>query len=151
AFLAGLCHGFGIEPLLIQYEDVPAPVDYKDFIDTTRTRREVEQSVSEYCHTTLVKNQQRESIFRREHRTILNEIDIGSSNAENEIQKLGLYFVQTAEYQRAARASGAVVVGRKGSGKSAIFFQVAEEKSRDKRNLVLELNPASHNLSELRQ
>src|SRR5262249_10351282 len=29
AFLAGLCHGFGIEPLLIQYEDVPAPVDYK--------------------------------------------------------------------------------------------------------------------------
>jgi hypothetical protein len=30
-------------------------------------------------------------------------------------------------------------------------YQVAEEHARDRRNLVLELNPASHSLSELRQ
>ena len=51
----------------------------------------------------------------------------------------------------ALRASGALVVGRKGSGKSAIFYQVSEGKSKDRRNLVLELSPASHSLSELRQ
>jgi hypothetical protein len=56
AFLAGLCHGLEIEPLIIQYEDTPAPLDYRDFIDTTRTRREVEQSVSEYCHETSKTN-----------------------------------------------------------------------------------------------
>jgi len=150
AFLAGLCDGFEIEPLIIQYEDAPAPVDYRDLIDTTRTRLEVEQSVSEYCQATLIKNQGRATILARTPRTILNEIDIGSSAAENEIQKLERYFIKSAEYQRAVRANGAIVVGRKGSGKSAIFFQVADEKARDKRNIVLELSPASHSLSELR-
>jgi hypothetical protein len=61
------------------------------------------------------------------------------------------YFIPTAEFQRAARADRAIIAGRKGSGKSAIFYQVAEEKTRDRRNIVLELNPASHSLSELRQ
>ena len=49
------------------------------------------------------------------------------------------------------RATGCLVVGRKGSGKTAIFSQAAEESSADKRNLVVELSPASHNLSELRE
>jgi hypothetical protein len=89
AFLAGFCHSVESEPLIIQYEDAPAPVDYKDFIDTTRTRREVEQSVSEYCHDTLVRNQQSATVVRRAARTILNELDIGSSSAENESNKLG--------------------------------------------------------------
>jgi hypothetical protein len=151
AFLAGMCHGAGIDPLIIQYEDAPAPLDYRDFIDTTRTRLEVEQSVSEYCQITLVKNQQGASIIPRARRTILNDIDIGSSAAENESQKLSAYFVPTAQFQRASRATGALVVGRKGSGKSAIFYQVVEAKARDRRNLVLELSPASHSLSELRQ
>jgi hypothetical protein len=149
--LAGFCHGLDIEPLIIQYEDAPAPVDYKDFIDTTRTRREVEQSVSEYCQETLVRNQQSATIARRAARTILNELDIGSSSAENESNKLARYFIPTAEFQRANRAERAIIAGRKGSGKSAIFYQVAEEKARDRRNIVLELNPASHSLSELRQ
>jgi hypothetical protein len=151
AFLAGFCHGLEIEPLIIQYEDAPAPIDYKDFIDTTRTRREVEQSVSEYCQETLVRNQQSATITRRAARTILNELDIGSSSAENESNKLTRYFIPTAEFHRANRAERAIVAGRKGSGKSAIFYQVAEEKTRDRRNIVLELNPASHSLSELRQ
>jgi hypothetical protein len=151
AFLAGISHGLEIEPLIIQYEDAPAPVDYKDYIDTTRIRREVEQSVSEYCQETLVKNQRRASFSRRARTTILTEIDIGSSSAENESNKLASYFIQTAEFQRAKRADRAIVAGRKGSGKSAIFYQVAEEHARDRRNLVLELNPASHSLSELRQ
>ncbi|MCC6947081.1 MAG: hypothetical protein IT539_04865 [Bradyrhizobiaceae bacterium] len=151
AFLAGLCHGMDIEPLIIQYEDQPAPLDYRDFIDTTRSRLEVEQSVSEYCQETLVRNQQRAKVTGRVRRTILNDIDIGSSAAENEYQKLPSYFVPTAQYQRATRSSGAVVVGRKGSGKSAIFYRLGEERAKDKRNLLIELSPASHSLSELRQ
>jgi hypothetical protein len=151
AFLAGLAHAIEVEPLLIQYEDLPAPLDFRDFIDTTRTRREVEQSVTEYCQQTLIRNQQRATIVVKAPRTILNEIDIGASSAENESNKLTRYFIPTAEFQRAARSDRGIVAGRKGSGKSAIFFQIAEEKSRDRRNVVLELNPASHSLSELRQ
>lgn len=151
AMLAGLCHGYGIEPLIIQYEDQPAPLDFRDFIETTRTRREVEQEVEEYCQATLIRNQQRSSVDSRTRTSILQKIDIGASAAENEFQKLERYFIRTAEFSRALRADRAIVAGRKGSGKSAIFFQAASEYGRDARNLVLELRPASHNLSELRE
>jgi hypothetical protein len=151
AFLAGLAHGFGLEPLIIQYEDKPAPLDFRDFINTTRTRIEVEQAVEEYCQATLIRNQQRSIIDQRVQVSLLEKIDMGASAAENEFQKLGRYFVRTAEYARALRADRAIIAGRKGSGKSAIFFQAAEEYLRDVRNVVLELRPASHNLSELRE
>ncbi|EKY28781.1 hypothetical protein HMPREF0185_01527 [Brevundimonas diminuta 470-4] len=44
-----------------------------------------------------------------------------------------------------------MVIGRKGSGKSAIHFQIVADRSRDKRNCVVDLRPASHNLSEMRE
>jgi hypothetical protein len=149
AFLAGLCHGFGIEPLIIQYDDGPAPLDYRDYISTTESRRGVEQLVTDYCQQTLVKNQQRTAIAERKKKSLLDDIDIGASAAENEYQKLGKYFVRTAQFARALRANSGVVTGRKGSGKSAIFYQIIEQKS-DKQSVVVELSPATHSLSELR-
>lgn len=151
AFLAGLSHALAVEPLIIQYDNTPAPVDFRDYIKTDRSRREVKQSVGEYCQATLVRNQQRRPVIGRRKRTLLEKIDIGSSAAENESPRLADYFVRTAEFARALRSAGAIVVGRKGSGKSAVFFQVFDDKASDRRNLVIDLRPASHNLSELRE
>lgn len=80
----------------------------------------------------------------------LAAIDIGRSAAENEEETLEEYFLETAEYIRVARSPSSIVVGRKGSGKSAIFTKLLIRKSKDKRCLVVDLKPASHNLSELR-
>lgn len=151
AFLAGLSHGFGIETLIIQYEDKPAPLDYRDMMETTRTRREVQQCVEEYCQAVLVRNQTASPVGIRTSDSILDSIDIGASAAEKEFQNLGNYFVRTAEFSRALRANGSIVVGRKGSGKSAIFFEIMAERSRDVRNIMIDLKPASHSLSELRE
>ena len=49
------------------------------------------------------------------------------------------------------RSEGAVVFGRKGSGKSAIFFRSADHFSQDSRNIIVDLRPATHNLSRLRE
>jgi hypothetical protein len=151
SFLAGLSHGYGLEPLIPQYEALPAPIDFRDFIDTSRTRKEVTQVVEEYCADVLIRNQQRGTPQPIAQRSLLERIDLGSSTAEYEYQRLGLYFVRTAEFARAMRSPGALVVGRKGSGKSAIFYQAFAETVSDRRNLVVDLNPASHNLSELRE
>ena len=151
SFLAGLSHGCGVEPLIEQYEDLPAPLDFRDFIDTGRTKIEVTRAVEEYCVQVLIRNQERGHLLPTSARPLLEKVDLGSSAAETEYQRLGLYFVHTAEYSRAIRSPGALIVGRKGSGKTAIFYQAIEETSSDKRNLVVELSPASHNLSELRE
>lgn len=151
AFLAGLAHGYEIEPLILQFDDQPAPLDFRDFLDTVRGKRETEESVSDYCQATLIRNQRPGLVSRKDRTTLLEHIDLGSSNAEAEHLKLANYFVRTAEYSKASNANGGVVVGRKGSGKSAIFYRVLDEKAEDKRNLIVDLNPDSHNLSELRE
>ena len=80
----------------------------------------------------------------------MEQIDLGKSAAEHEALRLEQYFLRTAQYTRASRAKSALVVGRKGSGKTAIFFATLDRKKGDKRNLVVPLLPVSHRLSELR-
>lgn len=151
ALLAGMAHGFDLDPLIIQFDDKPAPLDFRDFMETTRLRVEVEQAVEGYCQQTLIKNQTPSLPRGYQKRSPIENIDLGASNAENEQDRLESYFVETAEYARAQRAQGAIIVGRKGSGKSAIFLRISVEKAADVRNLVVELNPSSHHLSELRE
>ena len=151
AFLIGLCHGFEIEPLAIQFNQAPAPLDYRDFITNSTFRGETIKHVSEYCARTLIQNQQVSRSTARDGLGLIGQIDLGSTVAEYETQQLSTYFVKTAEYARALRAEGAVVTGRKGSGKSAIYFQVMSSYERNRSRCVVDLRPASHNLSEIRE
>lgn len=151
AFIAGLSHGYGLSPLIIQYNHQPVALDYRDFVRNSTFRRETEKHVEEYCLETLIRNQQQTQQRKPSKPGILNRIDLGSPAAENETQHLNEYFIQTAEYSRAVRAEAAIVVGRKGSGKSAVFMQVSRHYSRNRENCIVDLRPASHNLSEMRE
>jgi hypothetical protein len=151
AFLAGLAQGFEVEPLILQFDNGPAPLDYRDFVKNTNRRVETERHVEEYCQEVLIRNQRSGGRARKYSFGVLSKVNLGASAAENEGQQLADYFIQTAEYARALRAEGAIVVGRKGSGKSAIAIRAAAESSRDHRALVLDLRPAAHNLSDLRE
>lgn len=151
AFIAGLAHGYGIATLMIQFDEGPAPLDYRDFVRNATSRIETERHVSDFCQEVLILNQESSRAARRSTLGIINEIELGASTAEMETQYLVDYFVTTAEYSRATRSEGALVIGRKGSGKSAIAIRAASEASRDVRALVLDLRPAAHNLSDLRE
>ncbi len=151
AFLLGLCHGFDLEALAIQFGNGPAPVDYRDFIVNSTFRKETFNHVEAYCAATLIRNQQISPRSARGEMGLLGQIDLGSPVAEYETEQLSDYFIRTAEYARAVRAEGAVVIGRKGSGKSAVYFQVIKELIRNRRRCIVDLRPATHNLSEMRQ
>ncbi len=151
-FILGLAHGCGVEALVIQYENSPAPLDYRDFVKNSTSRIETVKHVGEYCLETLVKNQKPAKRGKRPESGMLSKIDLGSSSAENESSSLDQYFVETAEFSRALRAEGAIVTGRKGAGKSAIYLQVLENlRESGPRLCVVDLRPASHNLSEMRE
>ena len=76
-------------------------------------------------------------------------MSLGASAAENEFRTLAEYFVETAEYVRTMRGEVGVVSGRKGSGKTAIFFR-ARDSFREQKALVTDLKPESHQLSLFR-
>jgi hypothetical protein len=151
SFILGLCHGFEVEVLAIQYDNRPAPVDYRDFITNSTYGHETNRHVSGFAAKVLVWNQRASARDRRLTLNPLNAIDLGSPMAENETQRLNEYFIKTAAFLRALRAEGAVVIGRKGSGKSAICLQIVAQLARDRRTCIVELRPASHNLSEMRE
>jgi hypothetical protein len=151
AFIVGLCHGFDVEVMAIQYGGGPAPIDYRDLVTNSTFRHETDRHVGEFAAKVLVWNQRSPARDRRLSLNVLSTIDLGSPMAENETQRLNDYFVETAAFARALRAEGAVVIGRKGSGKSAIYLQIVESLSRERQICIVDLRPASHNLSEMRE
>lgn len=151
SFALGLAHGFSVEALVIQYEHQPAPLDFRDFITNSTYKKETENHVEKFSGEVLIWNQKAVSRDKTTELGLLNEIDLGSPTAENEVQNLTYYFVKTAEFSRALRAEGAVVIGRKGAGKSAVYLQVADTLSRNRKACIVDLRPASHNLSEMRE
>lgn len=141
SFVLGLAHGFEIKALAIQYEHHPVPLDYRDFITNSNVRRETEAHVSEFAQNVLVWNQLASNYPVSTRSGLISKINLGSPAAENEINSLVRYFVKTAEYSRAIRAEGAIVIGRKGSGKTAIYFQVSDRLRKERKYLYRRSSP----------
>ena len=81
----------------------------------------------------------------------LEKIDLGDLAAENEIGALRTYFVPTGQYNEAKRGHARLVVGRKGAGKTAIFYGVRSAYKPSNDHLVLDLKPEGHQFTKLRE
>jgi hypothetical protein len=149
AFAAGLARGIGVETMVLQFGDDPVPIDYRDFVSWAPTPQTINDHLAEFAPTiaSLLQSDRPQSTHRP--RTRLASISLGSSAAENEIRSLGEYYIETEEFMRVARGEVRIVVGRKGSGKSALFFQV-RDKVRGKRNVVLDLRPEGFQLRKFK-
>jgi hypothetical protein len=153
ALLAGLSHGLGRQTLLIQlgHPRQLIPADYRDFVHTVHDAKEIVELVGPFAMNAVVESQSLEIPAARGERTALQMLSLGASAAENEFRTLKDYFVQTAEFGRTLRGEVRIVAGRKGSGKTAIFFQVRDTFRREKNCLIVDLKPESHQLSLFRE
>lgn len=81
----------------------------------------------------------------------LLNLNLGSDSAEKDIL-VGLsdYFYRNSAYQNILKNRKTILVGNRGSGKSAIFKYIASEEAR-KGNLVLELSPEEYSYDILSQ
>lgn len=153
AFLAGLGHGLGREVLLLQMTRFDAksdPADFRDMIVPVANEKAIQDKVEEFAKAALIASQGIKVRAPKAGRTGLQRLTLGSSAAENEFRTLATYFVETAEYGRALRGEVNVVAGRKGSGKTAIFFQARDSLREDRTSIVTDLKPESHQLSRFR-
>ena len=152
ALIAGIALGLGRDMLMItdQREDY-GPTDYNDNIVVAVDRSRINEAVSAFCTEAVLVAQEIPSVSRSPNRSLLQNLSLGASAAENEFRDLSSYFVETSEYLRAARGEVNIVTGRKGSGKSAIFFQVRDNARRRKGSLTIDLKPESHQLSTFRE
>jgi hypothetical protein len=151
AFVAGLAQGMQKELLLLQMGDEPIPLDYRDLVHRFKYPEQIDPYVAEFAVSLNERFQSTQPSIVSEPSTFLTRLNLGASSAENEFQELGSYYIETDEFRRTMRGEVQIVLGRKGAGKSALFFQLRDRLRSDKRNVVLDLKPEGFQLIKFKE
>jgi hypothetical protein len=150
AFVAGLAFGFGLPFLAAQHLGGPIPLDIRDFAKTIKHPDELKDEVQEFA----IEVTERLQTFELEVEPDtggLKAITFGDPMAENEFETIDSYFLRTDQYLKSERGEVHLVVGRKGTGKTAIFGHLRNRKRSEKLNIVLDLKPEGYQLVKLRE
>jgi len=150
AFVAGLAHGMGKETLVLQDGRHSAPLDLRDAAETYQSLDDINRHVERFAGD-VYEVLQKSDVVEGVPDSLLQRVSLGDPMAENEFQTLALYYVHTDEYDRALRGEVNLVVGRKGTGKTALFFQVRDKVRRNKQNVVVDLKPEGYQLLKLKE
>lgn len=151
AFVAGLTQGMGRVLLLLQSGDDPVPLDYRDLVRSFKFPDEIDEHIAEFAPSVTESMQSSQPAVVTDASTFLASLTLGASSAENEFQELGNYYLETDEFRRALRGEVQIVLGRKGTGKTALFFQLRNRLRRDTRIVVLDLKPEGFQLLKFKE
>jgi len=153
AFIAGLSEGMGRAICILQNGDDPVPLDYRDFVNVTYHPDEINDFIADFASDVARAFQEKIEERIVPERSFLKKLNLGASSAENEMRDLNAYYLETDQYLKALRGEAHLVIGRKGSGKSAIFLQIRDierERNRSK-NIVLDLKPDGYKLIKFKE
>lgn len=150
AFVAGLSYGLGKECLILQEGDSPVPIDYRDLVSVYRRRDDIDGFIGGLAPRVFEMLQEASGDKPARDLGLLERLDLGAPAAENEMGSLSAYYVETDEYNRTLAGTVRLAVGRKGSGKTALFIRVRDRVRRDRDNAVLDLKPDGHQLKRFK-
>ena len=151
AFVAGISMASGKSTLMLQENEVYQPIDYRDVVKSYTRLSDIQDLLIPLIRAVVEKLQEKRFVATALPLKQLERIDLGDLAAENEIGALRSYFVPTGQYNDAKRGHARLVVGRKGSGKTAIFYGIRSAYKPSKDHLVLDLKPEGHQLIKLRE
>lgn len=154
AFAAGYAHALGRPLLMLAHAHYDPPIDYQLLLRVHNTG----QRCVEYARPWLL--EVREAIDARKQerydfqkllgdREFLASLKLGEHVAENEAATIYEYFVPTGAYFEAKDATLALFAGRKGTGKTANLYRIAQEESLDRRNHVCVIKPTAYNIEQV--
>ncbi|HEV7240545.1 MAG TPA: hypothetical protein VGQ36_15005 [Thermoanaerobaculia bacterium] len=150
AFLAGLAEGYEKIHLLLQDGDEPVPLDYRELVHVIKHPTHIDEAIAGFA-TSVTAALQEEVKYDIAPNTLLEKLTFGASAAENEYRDLAQYYLETDQFKRALHGDVRLVVGRKGSGKTAIFMQVRDKVRRERTNVVLDLRPDGFQLIKFKE
>jgi len=157
ALIAGMAMGYGKCVLMVQevmgQEGAVKPyaIDFRDLIKGYLEPEQTKELLSPFLGDVIDALQSTATIPSKYQRGKLENIYLGQSAAENEIRDLPAYFVPNEPYQRAIRGDVRIVAGRKGSGKTAIFYRVRAQYWSRKSHLVLDMKPEGYQFTKLKE
>lgn len=150
AFVAGLADGMDRRSLFIQTGETPVPIDLRDFVTVCRFPNEFKDAIGSLAERIYDDRSATGALKPLGSESLLELADLGASAAENEITSLGEYYLEIEAFRRAKRREVRLVTGRKGSGKTAIFFMLRDVVRNHRQNVVLDLKPEGYQLMKLK-
>jgi hypothetical protein len=139
-FVAGLAEGMGKPTLILSPQGYMVPLDIRDDVQSFRTEADIVNAVADFVPL-IVAHFTETNPVPAGPATLLQSISIGDPRAENEMTTLEQYYLNTDQFERAVRGEVNLVVGRKGSGKTALFIRARDKTRTDKRNIMVDLKP----------
>lgn len=137
--------------LLLQEESVEQPIDYRDLVKTYESADQIEVLLRDMFQQVVERLQYDPVAPAVAPPGLLRQLDLGNTAAENEIRGLRDYFVPTGRFGQVRRGHAQLVVGRKGSGKTAMFYGLRSAVKRGREVLVLDMRPEGHQFTRLRE
>lgn len=152
AFVAGFAMASQKRVLMVQEGRVESPIDYRDLIKEYQEVDQINVIMATFFRELVDAFQSPVKTVASAQRSVLEEIDIGDIAAENEIENLKRYYVRSGQFTDARKGHGQLVVGRKGSGKTALFYALRHHIGMDRLStLILDLKPEGYQFAKLRE
>lgn len=152
ALVAGIAMGMKRQLLLLQDGDDPVPLDYRDLVQVYKHPADVDRHIALFAPKIMEGLQNLQTGHAKPDEGFLAKLDLGAPAAENEASKLHYYYLPTDNYSRALSGDVRLAVGRKGSGKTALFLQVADKVASSGRGVVvLDLKPEGYQLKRFKE
>lgn len=150
AFVCGLAMAAGKPVLMIQDGHFDQPIDYRDVVIPCLDSSQIRASVHSFVRKAMEIHQAAHQTTVTISKSPLASLDLGEPAAENEIEELKGYFVQTAQFSEVMRGRTRLVIGRKGAGKTAMALRIKNSvwKASD---LAIDMRPEGHQLVELKE
>jgi len=151
ALVAGLAYGLGKPLLMLAHEPYTSPLDYKDLLRKHRTARAAEGIYDAWLAPYLPSYEERleaRQNYQKKQRARgdLRDISIGDPLAEHESESIADYFISTAAYTEALHSNHSIIIGRKGTGKTATLYKLSSDLSADPRNHFCTVRPVDYEL-----
>ncbi len=149
SLIAGLAIGFRKPMIMLAHAPYQAPADYGDWLKIHDTANNCVSEVNSW----LIQESDRlphrrprreEGPLRISEKLDIRSLFLGDVVAELESDELHEYFVETASYHRAIDSPATILLGRRGTGKTAILFAIVNQLSKIAENHITVLKPVGY-------
>ena len=134
---------------MLAHEPYESPLDYEKWLNVHDTAEACVQIARTWLDEVTPKLMHRRG--NRQRATIststaldLRSLFLGEPVAEHEADRLYEYFVETSSYYDAARGPLTILLGRRGTGKTAILYDIRSDKLKTGQNHVTVLKPIGY-------
>ena len=142
SLVAGMAHGFGKPILMLAHAPYDPPADYGQWLEVHSTAGEAVAVTREWLTQVVGALPHRSSRRRLGGNLPIDSVDLrslflGDPVAEHEADQIHEYFVETNSFLRAMEDSLTILIGRRGTGKTAVLYAIHNKMHNTRRHVTI--------------